>query len=112
MWDWIQSGIEEWIDGLFSNLYVWAEDVDLWISNTAQTISDIAINLNQLIIDFQMYIKFSTYYIYFSGGMIVILFILLLVQGRKLGNLNLQNEKILICLEEMKKEGGTNVSSS
>jgi uncharacterized membrane protein len=65
------------------------------ISSVLDYFYDLYDNFNQLFEDIDKLVKYGTYYIYISGGLIIIMFVLLIIQFKKINDIKKQNNKIL-----------------
>lgn len=88
----------DWLDGFFESV---SEDVQYITSY----LDDIAGGIDNLIDNLNSYIEFSTYYIWVSGIVLGVLFIMLCVVLNNQKKLKEQNESILKKLETLEPKG-------
>ena len=77
----------EWLNDFFTALDEFVDDM-YYMSN------EMINNINQLVQDLNAYIKFSTYYIWASGAMLLIMFIMIWALHTKLTRMADENTKI------------------
>lgn len=100
----------EWLNDFFTALDEFVDDM-YYMSN------EMINNINQLVQDLNAYIKFSTYYIWGSGALLLIMLFMIWVLHTKLDkmaneNIKIQNQLMLVLQyvkpEEITKGGNVN----
>lgn len=77
----------EWLNDFFTALDEFVDDM-YYMSN------EMINNINQLVQDLNAYIKFSTYYIWASGALLLIMFIMIWALHTKMDRMAEENTKI------------------
>ena len=70
------------------------------ISGLFDSIYELYDRLNQLLADFEKLVEYGTYYVYISGGLLIVIFVILIIQSVKISSIKKQNKKILEYLKE------------
>ena len=69
------------------------------ITNAMDSIYELYDRLNQLLADFEKLVEYGTYYVYISGGLLIVIFVILIIQSIKISRIKKQNKKILEYLK-------------
>jgi len=102
----------DWLNGFIDDLNYFTADVFNGITEIIDNTNELAASLNE-------YIKFSTYYIWISGAMLLIMFFMIWVLHTKMDRMADENKKIQNQLtlviqyvkpEEISEGGNTNGS--
>jgi len=85
-------------------MFDWVDNVFDWFYAIGEAVDELIYNYNIMVIELTEYIRFSTYYVYGSGVMLIILFLLLVSQGRRLKRIEKVLEDFVSNTHEIKDD--------